>query len=75
MNFFLLSTLIKEQSKQRKTKECEKPLCICVAEISSVKYLTITSKSGRVPASSHKIALLPIFLPSTASPTEAPKTI
>ena len=59
-----------------KTKECEKPLCICVAEISSVKYLSITSKSGRVPAKApHKIALLPIFFPRTASPTEAPRTI
>ena len=75
MNFFAIHAN-KGAIKTAKTKECEKPLCICVAEISSVKYLTITSKSGRVPAiAPHKIALLPIFLPSTASPTEAPKTI
>ena len=35
-----------------------------------------TSKSGIVPATApHKIALLPTFLPKTASPTAAPNTI
>ena len=62
--------------KTAKTIECEKPLCISVAEISSVKYLIKTSKSGIVPAiAPHNTALLPIFLPKTSSPTEAPKTI
>ena len=59
-----------------KMKEWEKPLCISVAEISSVKYLSNTSKSGIVPAiAPQRIALLPTFLPKTASPTDAPRTI
>ena len=53
-----------------------KPLCISVAVIVSVRYLHTTSRSGMVPAMApQSIALLPTFLPKTASPTAAPSTI
>ena len=56
--------------------ECENPRCISRADTSSTKYLLNTSKSGIVPATApHNIALFPTFLPSTTSPTAAPKTI
>ncbi len=42
----------------------------------SVKLPKIISKSGIVPAMApYNKALLPIFFPNTASPTEAPNTI
>ena len=51
------------------------PHAFSVADISSVKYLNNTSKSGIVPAiAPQRMALLPI-LPKTNSPTEEPSTI
>jgi len=59
-----------------KKTECVKPLWISKALTVSVKNEANTSKSGIVPAiAPYNIALLPIFLPKTASPTAAPKTI
>ena len=58
------------------TIEWENPLCITEAVRSSTKNLDTISRSGIVPANAPStIALLPIFFPSTASPTEAPSTI
>ena len=56
--------------------ECENPRCITEAVRSSTKNLLTISRSGIVPAiAPSTIALLPIFFPSVASATEAPKTI
>ena len=56
--------------------ECVKPLWISSAVTVSVKKEEMTSKSGIVPAiAPYNMALLPIFLPKTASPTAAPKII
>ena len=53
-----------------------KPLCHSMAVMVSVKFPKNTSKSGIVPAiAPYNKALLPTFLPRTASPTAAPNTI
>lgn len=56
--------------------ECENPRCISNRLTVSRNKPGIVSKSGIVPPMApQRIALLPTFLPNTASPTAPPSTI
>ena len=58
------------------TMECVKPLWISIEVSVSVNNGANESRSGIVPAMApYSIALFPTFLPRTASPMAAPRTI